>query len=145
MPKLIYVGQNCKIYRQAEINISATAGADGFGGLFQKRSSLILYPCTGSRRVGLIAFTSPLINFTLEVLQEPVNRRSWVFQERMLARRVLHFSSTQIFWECFTHQGSESISHWPSGSRLSQVTKTKGELSPNHDHESLSIESARSS
>lgn len=63
----------------------------------------------------------------------------------MLARRVLHFCSTQIFWECFAHQGSESISHWPSGSRLSQVTRTKGELSPNDSHESLSIESAKAS
>jgi hypothetical protein len=88
-----------EIYRHADLNISATAANDGFGGLFQKRNPLVLYPCTSSRRVGLVAFTSPLIRFTLEVLQGPVNRRSWVFQERMLARRVLHFCSIQIFWD----------------------------------------------
>lgn len=60
-----------EIYRHAEINISATAAADGFGGLFQKRNPLVLYPCTSRKRVGLVAFTSPLIHFTLEVLQDP--------------------------------------------------------------------------
>jgi hypothetical protein len=86
-----------EIYRHADLNISATAATDGFGGLFQKRNPLILYPCISRRRVGLVAFTSPLIHFTSEVLQGPVNQRSWVFQERLLARRVLHFCSAQIF------------------------------------------------
>jgi hypothetical protein len=29
-------------------------------------------------------------------------KRAWVFQERMLAPRVLHFPKSQLFWECCT-------------------------------------------
>src|SRR2546421_346148 len=28
------------------------------------------------------------------------NRRAWVLQERLMAPRVLHFGSAQLFWEC---------------------------------------------
>ena len=31
---------------------------------------------------------------------EPLQRRAWVFQERILAPRTLHFGSDQLYWEC---------------------------------------------
>lgn len=34
------------------------------------------------------------------VNQAPVNKRSWVLQERLIAPRVLHFCRGQIAWEC---------------------------------------------
>lgn len=30
----------------------------------------------------------------------PLLRRGWVLQERVLSPRTLHFTSTQMFWEC---------------------------------------------
>ena len=39
-------------------------------------------------------------NFTEDVEQSILNSRGWVFQERALSRRILHFSSTQTYWEC---------------------------------------------
>ncbi|KAF9639144.1 heterokaryon incompatibility protein [Lasiodiplodia theobromae] len=30
----------------------------------------------------------------------PLTRRAWVFQERFLAPRVLHFGADQVWWEC---------------------------------------------
>lgn len=35
-----------------------------------------------------------------EVNNSPLNSRGWVFQERMLAPRVVHFCRQEIFWEC---------------------------------------------
>jgi len=35
-----------------------------------------------------------------EIDDAPLNNRGWVFQERVLARRVLHFGQHQIGWEC---------------------------------------------
>lgn len=35
-----------------------------------------------------------------EVNNSPLNSRGWVFQERMLAPRVIHFCRQEIFWEC---------------------------------------------
>ncbi|KAF2107944.1 heterokaryon incompatibility protein-domain-containing protein, partial [Lophiotrema nucula] len=31
---------------------------------------------------------------------EPLQRRGWTFQERLLASRILHFASQQTIWEC---------------------------------------------
>lgn len=30
----------------------------------------------------------------------PLIRRAWVVQERLLARRVIHFNQDQLYWEC---------------------------------------------
>lgn len=37
----------------------------------------------------------------------PVNRRSWVLQERLMAPRVLHFCRNQVAWECAGFQDAE--------------------------------------
>ncbi|KAM0418893.1 hypothetical protein ACHAPT_012158 [Fusarium lateritium] len=38
-----------------------------------------------------------------EVNNSPLNGRGWVFQERLLAPRVIHFCRQEIFWECREH------------------------------------------
>lgn len=46
--------------------------------------------------------------FTNDVDYAPLAERAWVMQERVLSRRTLHFTSTQIYWECWTrHQGED--------------------------------------
>ncbi|RMZ87916.1 hypothetical protein DV736_g4856, partial [Chaetothyriales sp. CBS 134916] len=35
-----------------------------------------------------------------ELLGNPINRRGWVLQERLLSHRILHFGAQQVFWEC---------------------------------------------
>ncbi|KAK3396811.1 hypothetical protein B0T20DRAFT_356544 [Sordaria brevicollis] len=32
--------------------------------------------------------------------KEPILSRAWVFQERLLSRRTLHFGSSEVLWEC---------------------------------------------
>jgi len=32
--------------------------------------------------------------------QSALNQRGWVFQERALSRRLLHFMGSQVYWEC---------------------------------------------
>lgn len=39
----------------------------------------------------------------------PLESRAWVFQERLLAPRVLHISTEQFFWDCFQHRACESF------------------------------------
>jgi hypothetical protein len=39
-------------------------------------------------------------DFQEDVRHGPLNSRGWVFQERALARRTIHFSRQQIYWEC---------------------------------------------
>ncbi|KAI0140283.1 hypothetical protein BJ166DRAFT_473272 [Pestalotiopsis sp. NC0098] len=39
-------------------------------------------------------------NFEADVERGKLNTRAWVLQERALSRRIIHFSSTQVYWEC---------------------------------------------
>lgn len=39
--------------------------------------------------------------------QGPLNRRAWVMQARFLSTRILHFASSQVFWECLENRSSE--------------------------------------
>jgi Heterokaryon incompatibility protein (HET) len=45
--------------------------------------------------------------FRENVEQAPLTSRGWTFQERILAKRVLHFSHSCVLFECNTHQASE--------------------------------------
>jgi hypothetical protein len=35
-----------------------------------------------------------------ELIGNPINRRGWVLQERLLSHRIIHFGAQQVFWEC---------------------------------------------
>ncbi|QDS78034.1 hypothetical protein FKW77_003054 [Venturia effusa] len=39
-------------------------------------------------------------DFADDVRNGPLNKRGWVFQERALARRTIHFTKNQTYWEC---------------------------------------------
>lgn len=43
----------------------------------------------------------------------PLNSRGWCFQEREMSRRVVHYTESQVLWECRTLQASEGL---PKGS-----------------------------
>ncbi|KAH8201080.1 hypothetical protein TruAng_004776 [Truncatella angustata] len=46
-------------------------------------------------------FVCPAIDdFHRDVELGPLNRRGWVLQERALSRRSIHYTSTQVYWEC---------------------------------------------
>ncbi|KAI0906731.1 heterokaryon incompatibility protein-domain-containing protein [Ustulina deusta] len=39
-------------------------------------------------------------DFQRDVIEGPLNKRGWVFQERALARRTIYFAENQNYWEC---------------------------------------------
>ena len=45
-----------------------------------------------------------------------LNKRGWTFQERLLSTRIVHFSRTEMFWECQTcsTRESDASEHWDS-------------------------------
>ncbi|EXJ73751.1 uncharacterized protein A1O5_03513 [Cladophialophora psammophila CBS 110553] len=97
-----------KVYAFSYCNISATAAMDGSKGLFNQRDprrkwfdsvSLRTQDLSGDARV--VECTISDLSFWDEYVDNaPVNRRSWVFQERLLAPRVLHWCKDQIAFEC---------------------------------------------
>ncbi|UPL01918.1 hypothetical protein LCI18_012852 [Fusarium solani-melongenae] len=42
----------------------------------------------------------------------PLTQRGWVFQERLLAPRILHFGKRQVYWRC---SGKFACESWPQG------------------------------
>ncbi|KAI1451719.1 hypothetical protein F4805DRAFT_463486 [Annulohypoxylon moriforme] len=55
-------------------------------------------------------FVCPNIdNFHKDVELGELNRRGWVLQERVLSRRTIYFSSTQVYWECGTGVHCETL------------------------------------
>ena len=114
------------IYRGAFLNISATASSDGNKGLFLNRylervwedSVNVYYPETPSY-VSKRTSTEEIGDYKRCMVTDvsawddlveraPVNQRGWVFQERLLAPRVLHFCRNQVAWECNDFSTTES-------------------------------------
>lgn len=54
----------------------------------------------------------------------PLLQRAWVAQERMSSRRIIHYTATQMFWECEHCIASEdnallsSDEYWTAGARI---------------------------
>jgi hypothetical protein len=95
-----------EIYAGSELNIAATAASSGSDGLFHERNPMEVEPCR--KRVRFYKdsdwIRGDLIVYTMRWEEEvdfaPLNWRGWVFQERMLAPRVLHFAQNQVLWSC---------------------------------------------
>ena len=111
------------IYRGSLVTIAASTAADNRSGLFntqsrnQKdeltsfapiRSTLsdgrqsVLYFC--GRRRGRSAWYN-------DMERSPLNGRAWVCQERILSPRTIHFSESQLFWECLHSITAEDNIH----------------------------------
>jgi hypothetical protein len=118
-----------EIYANSACNIAASASRSPDGGLFRSREAK-------DALVGYVKFDFPGDNafdiwdqFYMDRLtQGPLSDRGWVFQERLLSPRVLHFARTQIVWECFDMDKCEMFPGWspyPTEARISPRLKTK--------------------
>jgi Heterokaryon incompatibility protein (HET) len=92
-----------KIYSCAFLNVSATMSFDGSESLFKERSwGPSVHPEIELKVNGLFQQYYVLDGdiWDDEITNAPLNQRGWVFQERFLARRVLHFGERHMGWEC---------------------------------------------
>ncbi|KAJ9604117.1 hypothetical protein H2200_011640 [Cladophialophora chaetospira] len=100
-------------YRNAYCNIAATAAEDGTCGLFVPRTLLDVEPCRvvanwrGHHRQPY--YCHGIGVWEREIEEQPLLSRAWVAQEVTLATRVIHFSRTEIFWECLEKRARESF------------------------------------
>lgn len=46
-------------------------------------------------------------------MANPLNARAWVIQERLLSRRILHFTQERIYWECLEEKSCEGLLSLP--------------------------------
>ncbi|PYI02576.1 HET-domain-containing protein [Aspergillus sclerotiicarbonarius CBS 121057] len=102
-----------KVYLHGFVNISATLSENGTEGLLDPRHSHAFSAPPGVKvnAHGRIE-TQYIINSDFwhdQISNAPLNKRGWVFQERFLARRVIHFGPQRIGWECQQLQALETF------------------------------------
>lgn len=101
------------VYANSSCNISAIASADPTGGLFQNHDKDAIQPGLVTLNAGAAQKRYHILDdsyWDRQISNTVLNQRGWVFQERLLAPRVLHFAQHQIFWECFSEQKCEAFS-----------------------------------
>jgi hypothetical protein len=93
-----------KIYSNASLNIAATSSREDAAGLIYPRNVLALQPCVVEvNGVGVANGMYKILRSTVWhdlVDTSPLAKRAWTFQERCLAKRTLHFTRTELLWEC---------------------------------------------
>lgn len=83
------------------------SSVDGTGGCFYERqggrdielSTIGPGSARFSVRLAVHSFCSSLFD-TKPGFEHPLIRRKWVFQERMLSRRVVYYTTDELVWEC---------------------------------------------
>lgn len=131
------------IYAHATLNLSATSAQDGSGGLFFERDPRIVGACRSEQCPGVVAFAPPEQSFVDEVLRGPTSKRGWVFQERMLATRVLHFCRSRLFWECCALHEAEPVSSGVPAALVAAPSQTRQLVLPRYERGGLVAEKAR--
>jgi hypothetical protein len=98
------------VYSNAYLTIAATGSSDAGGGLFFDRPGrsylrTLFRSTNGAVKGDVLIF--PLATWLeldhstlVKMPRNPLSYRGWAFQERVLARRVLHFAVNQISLEC---------------------------------------------
>lgn len=102
-----------RVYANSFCNIAASASTSPKGGLFRTRNPEHVRPgCVRAKFLkprGAAYHVFDTEYMERQVFAGPLHRRGWVFQERILAPRTIHFAEDQIAWECFTELKCEAF------------------------------------
>jgi hypothetical protein len=125
-----------KVYMHSICNISATDAQDSSRGLFRDRKPHHLKEARATLCVDGLGYHEEGIDCKIvdvdlqenNISASAVGQRGWILQERVLAPRVLHFASHQLFWEC---SELEACERYPLG--LPEHT-SKSNFKANHNY-----------
>jgi hypothetical protein len=98
-----HVLEMAEVYSNCFLNVAASYSKDPTGGCFQQRPDVLSRPCIANMG-GSKVFIE--LNSYGRVGGFHLNSRAWVFQERLLAPRTIHYNDTEVFWECHEHFAS---------------------------------------
>ena len=130
-------------YRNGRATISALSAASSSAGFLHERAGI-----PGGRvapfhphQAGDI-WVRPVPPSRNDVFRlAPLTRRGWALQERLLSTRVLHYTSSRLFWECLTCTMSEDTTEAEAArTDMSGLVSSEGEdfkrcLWPQQDHQ----------
>jgi hypothetical protein len=98
------------VYGSSTLNIAASGASDGSIGCFFKqektlRCQIEVTATEGKKMYNVV----PRWFFENSFAKMPLCKRGWALQERVLPRRNLHFTFTQVFWECHERIACETF------------------------------------
>ncbi|EXF79714.1 hypothetical protein CFIO01_13669 [Colletotrichum fioriniae PJ7] len=101
------------VYSNSTCNIVAAHSEGPDGGLFRVRDPSVLESfVVYSERTDIPSGEYTVWDHT-SILNDynraPLYKRGWVFQERLLPKRALHFGKDQVFWKCRRRLACESL------------------------------------
>lgn len=112
-------GHMASIYSYSYLTIAATRAKDSSGEFLDHRAprQYISLNIKKDLQGSVLAFIPQLENEAkpscyLEMNDEPLSKRAWCFQERVLSSRILHFASDQMYFECIDGFRSEDGLHF---------------------------------
>ncbi|KZL85586.1 heterokaryon incompatibility protein [Colletotrichum incanum] len=103
-----------KVYRNSFCNIAAADSRNHTEGLFRPRKPNFLPVWYTSRKSSKIFGETAwrvleYDHWDRGLLKRHLYTRGWVFQERLLSPRLLHFGAGQVFWDCAAISASEAL------------------------------------
>jgi hypothetical protein len=110
--------QMASIYKNSFVTIAATKSKESTEGCYGMTSADYLARCVPGTDVYVRRRPPIFPTHWSEINSEewPLLNRGWIYQEMRLSRRVLHFCSQEVIWECQNARRSESgCSDKPSG------------------------------
>jgi hypothetical protein len=139
--------QMAQIFQGAYLTIAATSSGDDSHGLHQEEENGLynthLAETTGKelgdgkiyyrRRSPHFSIRSKRPQHAEAAIKFPLLRRAWAAQERLLSTRVLHFTSTELVWECLEASGCQCL----QGSDPFYTAETIEALDPKIAHATL--------
>jgi hypothetical protein len=87
------------VFASAYCTIAATSAVNSNAG-FLARNRSTEYVRVQDAAGNQVCICTHMDDFENDVEQAGLNKRAWVMQERVLAKRTIHFSANQTYWEC---------------------------------------------
>ncbi|KAI1416602.1 heterokaryon incompatibility protein-domain-containing protein [Hypoxylon sp. FL1857] len=105
-------GKMDSVYQHAYCNLAATSAINSSEGLFYRRSSLQvcahkIHMPESEKPTTVIVYGDDSILDGLD--KEPLNRRGWVLQERLLSNRNISFGRQLVYFECAEELSCEIV------------------------------------
>ncbi|KAG5803263.1 hypothetical protein H9Q71_012145 [Fusarium xylarioides] len=89
-----------QVFSNAYCTIAATSAATSTEGFLTPKLNSTLSATLETPDGGLLHISEFTEDCNRDLESAPLNTRGWVMQERALSRRTLHFTKTQVYWEC---------------------------------------------
>lgn len=97
------------VFTSAYCTIAASSSASSLDGFLKCRKERAVIGINTTK--GPLYLAKNIDKFQKDVERGILNTRGWVFQERALSRRTIHFTETQVYWECGHGVHCETLAH----------------------------------